>query len=53
MECLAIKAKEHVSFIEGAFVVVPPEDRVNHSCDPNVHLKNYCYYAKRDIDAGE
>jgi SET domain-containing protein len=53
MEHLPEREKEHVSFIDGAYVVVPPESRVNHSCDPNVYLKNYCYYAKRDVEVGE
>jgi SET domain-containing protein len=53
MERVSEKVKEHISFIDGAFVVVPPEGRVNHSCEANVYLRDYCYYASRDIEEGE
>lgn len=53
LERLPAKEKEHVSFIENMYVLVPPEGWVNHSCDPNVRLDNFCYLAKRDIKKGE
>lgn len=45
--------REHVSFINNVYVLVPPDGWVNHSCDPNVRLENFCYIAKRGIRKGE
>ena len=45
--------REHVSFINGKFVLVPPDGWVNHSCDPNVRLVDFSYFAKRKIEKGE
>ena len=50
---LSKKDQEHVSFINGKYILVPPNGRVNHSCDPNVRLNNFCYFAKQDIQADE
>ncbi len=45
--------KHNISYIDGKYILVPPEGRINHSCDPNVYLANFCYIAKRDIKKGE
>ncbi len=49
---LSKEDREHVSFIGGRFVLVPPDGWVNHSCDPNVRLDGFCYFAKRGIAKG-
>ncbi len=53
VESLPNGEKEHVSFIDNRFVLVPPNGWVNHSCDPNVVLIDFCYFANRDIMKGE
>jgi hypothetical protein len=50
---LPAKEKHHISYIDSKYILVPPEGRVNHSCDPNVYLANFCYVAKTDIKKGE
>ncbi|MCK4670500.1 MAG: SET domain-containing protein-lysine N-methyltransferase [Nanoarchaeota archaeon] len=34
-------------------LVDPPARFVNHSCDPNTFIRNFCGMAKRDIKKGE
>ena len=53
IECLPKEDKEHISFIEDKYVLVPPDGWVNHSCDPNVRLADFCYFAERAIKKGE
>ncbi|MFH1233086.1 MAG: SET domain-containing protein-lysine N-methyltransferase [Patescibacteria group bacterium] len=50
---LSEEEKHNISYIDGEYILVPPEGRINHSCNPNVHLANFCYIAKRDIKNGE
>lgn len=50
---LSEEEKQNISYLDGKYVMVPPEGRVNHSCDPNAYLVNYCYIAKRAIKKGE
>lgn len=38
---------------ESLIVVQPPERYVNHSCDNNTEVRNFCDVAVRDIAAGE
>ncbi len=38
---------------ESLIVVQPPERYVNHSCDNNTEVRNFCDVAVRDIRAGE
>jgi SET domain-containing protein len=38
---------------ESLIVVRPPERYVNHSCDNNTEVRNFCDVAVRDITAGE
>lgn len=38
---------------ESLIVVQPPERYVNHSCDNNTEVRNFCDVAVRDIPAGE
>ncbi len=52
-ENLPAEEKEHLSYVEDQYVLVPPNGRVNHSCDPNLLLEDFCYFAKRDIKNGE
>lgn len=47
------KEKQNVSYINRKYILVPPEGRVNHSCSPNVFIRNFCYIAKRSIKKGE
>ena len=47
------KEKQNISYINKQYISVPPEGQINHSCDPNVYLLNFCYMAKRDIKKGE
>jgi len=53
VENLPKEDKEHVSFINNKYVLVPPDGWVNHSCDPNVQLADFCYFAIRAIKKGE
>jgi SET domain-containing protein len=50
---LSDEEKECVSFIDRKYVLVPVEGRVNHSCNPNVVLKNFCYVALKPIKLDE
>lgn len=50
---LSEKEKNNVSYINGKYILVPPEGRINHSCNPNVYLHNFCYVAKKNIKKGE
>ena len=43
------KEQKFISYINGCFIVVPPEARLNHSCDPNVYLDNFKYIARKNI----
>lgn len=47
------KEKQNISFIKSKYIHMPPEGRMNHSCDPNVFLKDFKYFAKRNIKQGE
>lgn len=49
------KEKQNVAYINGKYILVPPEGRLNHSCNSNVYLdkENFCYVAKRNIKKGE
>ncbi len=53
VEALSKADREHVSFIDGKYVLVPANGWVNHSCEPNVRLENFCYVAKKDIKIGQ
>jgi SET domain-containing protein len=53
IESMPKEDKEHVSFFDGKYVLVPPDGWVNHSCDPNVRLADFCYFAERAIKKGE
>ena len=48
------EGKQNISYIKGKYTQVPPEGRVNHSCNPNVYLdRNFHYIAKKDIRKNE
>ncbi len=53
LENLSKADREHVSFIEGKYILVPADCWVNHSCDSNVRLENFTYVAKKDIKKGD
>ena len=53
VENLSKADREHVSFIEGKYILVPADCWVNHSCDSNVRLENFAYVAKKDIKKGD
>mgnify|MGYP001561569113 CR=1 FL=1 len=44
----------YIGLINGRYYLIqPPERYVNHSCSPNVFIKNSYYIAKRNIKKGE
>jgi SET domain-containing protein len=47
--------QNHTSYIgKGIYVLMqPPSKFVNHSCEPNTYVKNYCDTALRNIKKGE
>lgn len=46
--------KNYVSFLNGKYIQMQePEKYVNHSCDPNTNVKDFCDVAVRDIKEGE
>lgn len=50
------KKEEQYIFHAGGdvyFLKQTPERFVNHSCKPNMYVKDHCEYAKRDIKSGE
>ena len=54
MQNLVREEKQYVNCIDGAFFLMqPPERFVNHSCDPNSFVHDFCDIASRDIAEGE
>jgi len=48
------KEKRYVSFIDDKCIFLEaPARYVNHSCDANTHVENFCDVASRDIKIGE
>jgi len=49
------EARKYVTSIgEGIYLLLqPPERYVNHSCSPNLEVKDYCDVAIRDVKEGE
>lgn len=46
--------KKYISFLDGKNILMqPPARYVNHSCDANTEVDNFCDVAKRDIKKGE
>ncbi len=46
--------KGYVAFWDGKYVLqLPPARYVNHSCEPNTFVKDFCDFALRDIKKGE
>ena len=46
--------KQYVAAYQGRYIVQQaPAKFVNHSCDANTYVKNFCDIAKRDIKEGE
>jgi len=46
--------KGYVAFWGGKYVLqLPPARYVNHSCEPNTFVKDFCDIAKKDIKKGE
>ncbi len=46
--------KRYLAFSGGKWVLqLPPARYVNHSCEPNTFVKDFCDIAKRDIEKGE
>jgi hypothetical protein len=51
---LSNKEKEYVSLLKGRHVVMQePEKYLNHSCDANTNVGDFCDVAVRDIKKGE
>lgn len=51
---LSEEEKHYLTCIEGRYTLLyPPERYVNHSCDPNTCVKDFCDVAIRDIQPGE
>ncbi|MBU2638274.1 MAG: SET domain-containing protein-lysine N-methyltransferase [Nanoarchaeota archaeon] len=48
------KEKKHLAYTNGKIIVQqPPAKYVNHACNPNTQVKNFCDVAIRDIKKGE
>ena len=46
--------KSYITFVKGRYTLLqPPEKYVNHSCNPNTTVKDFCDVAIRDITKGE
>ena len=46
--------KRYVTFSKGSYIhMQPPERYVNHSCDANTYVRDFCDVARRDIRKGE
>ncbi|MBU1201734.1 MAG: SET domain-containing protein [Nanoarchaeota archaeon] len=46
--------KKYVSFVNNKYTLMrPPERYVNHSCNANTNVGDFCDVAKRDIKKGE
>jgi SET domain-containing protein len=46
--------KRYVDFFSGKYILQsPPARYVNHSCEPNTFVKDFCDVAARDIRMGE
>ena len=50
---LTKKEQKFISYINGCFMTVPPEARLNHSCSPNVYLDDFKYIARKKINKGD
>lgn len=52
---LSEEEKKYVTSVEKSVYLLlkSPEKYVNHSCSPNLEVKNYCDVALRDIHVGE
>ena len=51
---LSENEKKYVAFWNSKWVLqLPPARFVNHSCNPNTFIKDFCDIAKRDIEKGE
>ena len=46
--------KNYIAFFDGKYILQKaPERHVNHSCEPNTFVKDFCDIALRDIKKGE
>ena len=46
--------KKYVAYFKGKHILMqPPAKYVNHSCDANTYVNDFCDIAKRDIKKGE
>ena len=46
--------KNYITFVNGRYTLLQfPEKYVNHSCNPNTTVKDFCDVALRDIKKGE
>jgi len=46
--------KPYIAHVGGTYILMQPPARfVNHSCDSNTYVKDFCDVAKRDISKGE
>jgi SET domain-containing protein len=51
---LKLPEKKYVSYSRGKLTMMqPPERYVNHSCNPNTKVKDFCDVASRSIKKGE
>jgi len=54
VEKLSLEEKKHTAFMgKDVFLQQAPARYVNHSCEPNTLVKDYCDIAIRDIKKGE
>ena len=53
-DALDEKGRKYIANVDGKFIVQQaPAKYVNHSCNPNTYVRNFCDVAKRDIKKGE
>ncbi|MBS3088672.1 SET domain-containing protein-lysine N-methyltransferase [Candidatus Pacearchaeota archaeon] len=46
--------KKYIAYFKGKYILMKsPAKYVNHSCDANTYVNNFCDIAKRDIKKGE
>ena len=54
VEKMTEEEKKYVSCVDGKYILMQePERYVNHSCQPNTRVENFCDVAIRDIAIGE
>jgi SET domain-containing protein len=54
VDILPEEEKRYIVYLDGEYILMQhPARYVNHSCDANTYVNNFCDVAKRDIKKGE